>query len=373
MFVSQPSHYNTRDCLVRCTSIREGRPRVALRVRCSNGHALSVKDDLAGQRVRCPKCKVLFRAQAEAETEENNKPETPLPPTPSKKKKKSPSGGQRRPSVEDDDEGGDESSGTPEERRKERQRDKKRRLAQVSTGLILHTVKLWVLVVLVFFIFLWAVFGNTIANARLPNVDQDLDNETVKMFESTVDAFQKIILVLVVLMPVVGVIGTGFCYLIPKKSESRGTIVTALIFDFIPLIASIMIPLAVFGSFDLEKDKNDRLLYLLVAGSVFFSIAALFLFVIFVRLLGYYIQKALLASEALNLVSWLMIMTAAAPVALLGMKYLSPLIVGAVGSIVNMGLLFIITLVWFGTFYLMFFKAMLRLLGAERAAIAEIT
>lgn len=344
---------------------------MTLRVRCSNGHALSVKDDLAGQRVRCPKCKVLFRAQADGVEE---KPDSPVAP-PSKKRKKSAdrSNGMRRPSVrdEDDDEGGSDEA-TPEERRKERQRQKKKSLVHVKTGLIIHTVKLWAFVVLVFLLFLWWVFGLTVESSTLP--DADLDKSSVEMYKSAVGAFQNILLVLVVLTPVVGVIGSAFCCLIPKKSESRGTIITALVFDLIPLIASIGIPLAIFDAFGFkEPEKITRLIKFLASISIFFSIAALFVFVIFVRILAYYIQKALLASEALNLVSWLMIMVGAAPAALLGMQYLSPIIVGAAGSTINLALDFIITLVWFGMFYFMFFQAILRLLGAERSAIADLT
>jgi len=251
---------------------------------------------------------------------EDDKPasETPAPPTVSKKRKKSAdkSGGiPRRASVQDDDEDNDSSDATPEERRKERQRQKKKSLAQVNIGLLIHVIKLWVFVVLVFFIFLWSVFGITIDTASLPNADPDFGKESIDLFKSTVNVCWKIILFLVILTPVVGVIGSGFCCLTPKKSEARGTIITALVFDFIPLVASIMILLAEFEAFGLEKTKNDTLLFYLSAASLFFSISALFLFVIFLRMLAYYIQKALLASEALNMVSWLMIMVGAAPVA----------------------------------------------------------
>jgi hypothetical protein len=344
---------------------------LTLRVRCSNGHALSVKDDLAGQRVRCPKCKVLFRAQAGGEEE---KPDSPIAP-PSKKRKKSAdrSNGVRRPSVRDEDDDADGSDeATPEERRKERQRQKKQSLVHVKTGLIIHTVKLWAFVVLVFFLFLWWVFGLTVENANLP--DSGLDKESVATYKTAVETFQNILLFLIVLTPVVGVIGSVFCCLIPRKSESRGTIITAFVFDLIPLIASIGIPLAIFDAFGIkDADKIARLIKYLASISIFFSVAALFVFVIFARMLAYYIQKALLASEALNLVSWLMIMVGAAPAALLGMQYLSPIVVGAVGGVINLGLDFIITLVWFGMFYFMFFQAILRLLGAERSAIADLT
>jgi len=344
---------------------------LTLRVRCSNGHALSVKDDLAGQRVRCPKCKVLFRAQAAGEEE---KPDSPIAP-PSKKRKKSTerSNGVRRPSVRDEDDDADETDEmSPEERRKERQRQKKQSLVHVKTGLIIHTVKLWSFVLLVFFLFLWWVFGLTVDNASLP--DSGLDKESVATYKTAIDTFQNILLFLVVLTPVIGVIGSAFCCLIPRKSESRGTVVTALVFDFIPLLASIGIPLAIFDAFGIkDPEKIRRLVTYLASISVFFSVAALFVFVIFIRMLAYYIQKALLASEALNLVSWLMIMVGAAPAALLGMQYLSPIVVGVVGSVINLGVDFMITLVWFGMFYFMFFQAILRLLGAERSAIADLT
>jgi hypothetical protein len=340
---------------------------VTLRVRCSNGHSLSVKDELAGQRVRCPKCKVLFRAQPDGAEEDES--DEKAPPRPSKKRKKPDR--ERRPPPPEEDDGDSGESGTPEERRRERQRDKKDRLAKVSIGLLLHIIKLWALVVLVFFIFLSSVFYRTIEFSKMPGVTDDLGPDAIIMFVGFLGICILIILGLVVVMPIIGLAGSAFACLIPKKSEARGTIITSLVFDLVPLLASIGIILALVDVFGSDPEKKDRLLYMLVAGSVFFSIAALFLFVIFTRLLGYYIQKPLLAAEALNLVSWLMIMVCAAPVALLAMKYLSPMIVPAIGSTLNMIVMFIITLIWFAMYYIFFFQAMLRLLSAERAAIAD--
>ena len=84
---------------------------MAVRVRCPNGHPLTVKDELEGKRVRCPKCKELFRA----EEFDDKKAKAPL---------KKPV---RRAADDDDDDDDDDTASemTPEDRRKKRQRDKR--------------------------------------------------------------------------------------------------------------------------------------------------------------------------------------------------------------------------------------------------------
>jgi hypothetical protein len=341
-----------------------------VRVRCSNGHSLSVKDDLAGQRVRCPKCKVLFRAKPEGDEEDEEKKDAPPPPSRKRKKKDRDGEGKRKVEKDDDEFGGED---TPEERRKERQADKRKRVAQVSTGLLIHTVKLWVFALTVLFLFVWRVLVVSIDNSSLPGVDSDFDKSSVESLSYFSGISLNFILGFVVILPIIGVAGTIFCCLVPKKSEARGTMITGLIFDIIPLFASILIPMALAEFFQLDKQQNERLLVMLATGCIFFNVAALFVFVIFNRLLSYYIQKPLLAAEALNLVSWLMIMVVAAPVVLLGTKFLAQTLVGALGSLLYMIVMFLIAIAWFAMFYLMFFQAMLRLLSAERAAIAEIS
>lgn len=354
-------------------------------MRCYNGHKLSVNDDLKGKRVRCPKCKVLFRADAIDDDDEQ-------PVTPSKgsarrvKTKKKPDDEippvkRVRPALNDDDDddddydGGGSSSASPEERRKARQRDKKQRLSKVTIGLLMHIIKLWVLVVLVLFFFLTTVFAFTVETSKSPNIDAEmkLAKDSREMFEFATGICGLIVMCLVVLTPIVGVVGSGFCCIIPKKSEARGTIIGALVFDLIPLVASILLPMTLFDVFDLEQAKKDRLLELLMAGSVFFSIAALFVFLIFLRQLAYYLQKALLAAEGLNLLSWLMIMTFSAPALLFGMGFLTPILTNMLGAVICLAALFLLTLVWFGTFYYMFFQGFVRLLKAERAVIADVT
>lgn len=357
---------------------------MAVRVRCPNSHALSVGDDLLGKRIRCPKCGELFRAEEIAD------------PPPKKKAVKKP-----KPVVDEDDEDDDEprrpakrrsrdddddedfdddestlgkitSNLTAEERRKERQRDRRERLGKVNIGLLIHIIKLWAVVVLVLFIFLFRVFDVTVETEKLA-AERDLSPEARDYFRLFTKICQIIVLCLTALTPVVGIASSVFCCLIPKKSEARPTIISALVFDVLPLIASVMIPLAAFDTLGLAKDSNERLLKMLVGASIFFSVSALFLFAVFLRQLAKYLQKSTLAAEALNLVSWLMIMTLAAPLVLGGMQYLGPMVQGSAGSVINVAVLFLLTLVWFGMFYYMFFQAMVRLIQTIRAHIGETT
>jgi hypothetical protein len=352
---------------------------LAVRVRCPNSQTLSVKDELAGKRVRCPKCKTLFRADEIGDEEPAKRSSKPPAPAASAaadpNQAKDDDRPKRRTTYADDDDDDGASSVSPEERRKNRQRDKKKRLRQVNIGLLIHIVGLWTMVVLIFFIFLWRVFGVAIDAGTAPGLEMDakLGSESVEMFKSVIGVCQILILILVAVVPIANVAGSGFCSLIPKKSEARGTIVTSLVFSVIPLIASVLIPLAAFNVFDTDKTKNERLLNLLVAGSVFFSVASLILFMLFLRQLASYVQKMTLASEALNLVSWLMIMAGAAPIVLVGMGYLAPIVVGMVGGVLNIAVLFLLTLGWFGTFYYMFFQPVLCLSNGLRAAIAAVT
>jgi hypothetical protein len=43
------------------------------------------------------------------------------------------------------------------------------------------------------------------------------------------------------------------------------------------------------------------------------------------------------------------------------------------GSVINVAVLFLLTLVWFGMFYYMFFQAMVRLIQTIRAQIEATT
>lgn len=366
-----------------------------IRIRCPNGHALSVPEERKGKQVRCPRCKELFAAvpadaKATAEdTPAKTKAEPPRRPVKrppvdeeddapvksSPKKKPAPP---RRPAKkvdddEDDFETDSESPQTPEERRKERQRDKKARLRNVSLGLLIHTVKLWVLVVLVFFVFLTWIFGVTVATAQMPSTTRDLSREAVELFLTFTGIGAILVMVLVVVMPIIGVVGSGYCCTIPKKSDARTTIMAALVFDVIPLVASLLIPLTVFNVFGMAPVSQNRLQNLLLGGSVFFSVGALFVFGIFLRQLAFYVQKPHISAEALNMVSWLVILSLVAPLVLYLMGYLSPMLTGMLGSPSTIGVLFLLTLIWFALFYYIFFRGMLRVIAGIRAEIGDVT
>lgn len=338
---------------------------MTIRVRCPNGHLLGVPDDREGTRIRCPKCKEPFEAEALADKPEPRKPAARTPPD--SKKPASPSR-KRRDADDDDDEGDTGSAATPEERRKQRQRDRREGLRKVSLGLLLHIIRLWATTVLIFFLLLGVVFASIVAASAQPNVER-LSNEATAIFSAIAFGCAILVIVLAASLPILGLVGSGFCCFVPAKAEARGLIITSIVFDVVALLASLLQMLAFL--FVSDPAKRERFEQLVQAGGIFFSFAALFAFILFMRQVAFYLKKTLLASAAMNVATWLIVVVITGPVVYLGLIFLSVLIVVMLGPVLSVGALFLVIIIWFALFYYLWFRPVLSLIANVRGAIEE--
>ena len=375
-------------------------------VRCPNEHPVRVPDEAAGKKIKCRECGAVFvvpAAKAPAKTPSKapapagkgpaKKP--PSKPGPVSVKKPAPKPAKRRPRDEeedeeedrprrrrqvddDEDDADDEAPISAEDRRKERLRDRRVRLKYVNIGLLLHTIKMWASVVLIFAVLLMVIFGvisdklDTLARspdrAEKALVDvSDSARDTYKLMRAVFTVFGSIC---IVATPLVGVVGSGFCLAIPKKSGASGTILTSLVFDVICLVGLILMSLTFFNAFGLDEAKNERFRDLLKSGCGAFTTMALLLFMVFLRQLAAYLAKPLLGSDALNLVMYLVIQIVTFPIVIYTMGFIFSFGLGALGSsVAAMGFLFILSIVWFAQYYYLYFVPMLRLLGDIREVI----
>jgi hypothetical protein len=331
---------------------------LSIRVRCPNGHGLSVPDERKGVRVRCPKCKELFRAD-------------PLDETPDKReavpKKKAPVRAAARLN-DDDDDTGDGSPETPEERRKLRQTDRKVRLRKVSLGLLLHIIRMWGITVLIFFTLLYSIFSGIAAAAKAPDVER-LAPEALMIFGAIALVCAIMVAIMGAAIPIVGMVGSGFCCFVPKKAEGRGLIITSIVFDVMALFASGLMALAPL--FPMDPVKKANLVALLEPASIFCSFAGIFSFILFLKQVALYVKKPLLASAALNLLTWLIVVVISGPIILFALGFLTVLIIVLLGPVLTIGALFLVIILWFAAFYYLWFRPMLNLITSVRTAVNE--
>jgi hypothetical protein len=176
-------------------------------------------------------------------------------------------------------------------------------------------------------------------------------------------------MVCIVVAPLVGVVGSGFCLTIPKKSGAAGTIFTSFVFDIIPLVGLFLVLLAALGVFGLEKEKNERLIQYMLFGCGGLTGTAMLLFMVFLRQICAYMQKPLLGSDALNLVMFLVIQFVTFPIAMIANGYAFGIGLSMMGGVGGIGLTFILSIVWFAQYYYLFHVPMLRLLANIRGVI----
>lgn len=330
---------------------------MSIRVRCPNGHGLSVPDERKGVRVRCPKCKELFRAD-------------PLDETPEKReavpKKKAPVRAAAR-LDDDDDDTGDGSPETPEDRRKLRQTDRKVRLRKVSLGLLLHIIRMWGITALIFFILLGSIFSGIALAAKAPDVER-LAPDALMIFGAIALVCFIMVTIMGAAIPIVGMVGSGFCCFVPKKAEGRGLIITSIVFDVVALFASGLMALAPLL---MEPVKKANLVALLEPASIFCSFAGIFSFILFLKQVALYVKKPLLASTALNLLTWLIVVVISGPIILFALGFLTVLIIVLLGPVLTIGALFLVIILWFAAFYYMWFRPMLNLITSVRTAVNE--
>src|SRR5205809_368504 len=113
---------------------------MTLRATCPKGHSLTLEERLAGKKIRCPRCQVVFQVPdldedeyAEEDEDDEDRPRV-------RKRRPAP--------VEDDEEDDDEEEEMdPETRRKLERQIKKKQLKLVDVGLLLHYIKLYVYVI----------------------------------------------------------------------------------------------------------------------------------------------------------------------------------------------------------------------------------
>lgn len=363
---------------------------MAVRVTCPNGHTLNLDEALAGKRVKCPRCQAIVTVPGGAK-------ETAVTSKPPKVK----AAARRKADDDDDDEEEEEderprrkaaspAKGRPrdddeepldaQERLKERLRDRRRRLRLVNTGLLLHLIKLWIYVIIVLSLVVQNVFLIVVSVVRdLAAGDRDLSPDALALFAFLQVIFLFGVMIGVILAPIFGTVGSGFCLMVPKKSEARGTIITSFVFDILPMIGSLIMILAsldVFGM-DIEsvdgKAKLERLNMYIMLGSGFFTLSAWFLFMVFLRQFGQYIGQPGLGNEALNLIAYLIVQVISLPITMLVTLYMFRLFIGLLGSFIGILIMFIVVICWFAQFYFLFFIGMISLLNAMRAAVKEET
>ena len=371
-------------------------------VRCPNDHPIRVPDEAAGKKVKCRECGAVFvipaakpsvKAPTPAAGKGPAKKPAPKPSPVSAKKPAGPAKRRAREDDEDDDEdeelprkrrrGGDDEDDekplTGEERRKERLQDRRERLKYVNLGLLLHTIKMWSSVVLLFAVILVVIFGvitattdaYSVSNDKMEKALVDLSDSTRANYRLMLSVFTIFSILCIVAAPIVGVVGSGFCLAIPKKSGASGTILTSFIFDIVPLVGLILVLLGFFNVFGFEPEKNARFMQYILAGCGFFTMTALLLFMVFLRQLCAYLSKPLLGSDALNLVMYLIIQIVTFPIVMFVNSIAYKFALGAlgIGSVGGMGVMFLLSIGWFGQFYYLFFTPMLRLLGDIRESI----
>lgn len=342
---------------------------MAIRVRCPNGHGLSVPDERAGVRVRCPKCKELFRADP-IDGESAPKPARDKAAAPVKKKRPQP-----RPDDDDDDTENDNDSGrstptTPEERRKDRQRDKKVRLRKVSIGLLLHIIRMWGITLLIFFALLTGIFGSVSVAARAPNVERMADS-ALAIFDMIAVTCFFLVVALEAVVPLIGIVGSVFCCFIPKRAEARLMIISSIVFDSLALVISMFLNLLPLFAFELAK--RARLESMLAPASMFCDFAGLFAFILYLKQTATYIKKPLLASSAMNLLAWLVAVVITGPLVYLGLMFLTVMIIVLLGPPLTVAALFLVIILWFAAFYYLWFRPILKVITDIRGAIEEVT
>ena len=337
-----------------------------LRVTCPKGHSLSLNERLAGKRVKCPRCQTSFVVE-EDEEEDDEEEEAP---------RKSRAVAKRRSRDEDDDEGDDDddddivSHKSPEERRKDRIKDKRRRLRHVNVGILLHLIKLWTTLLMAFAGLLMHVFAVVVASSAAAR-GGELAGESVALFVLFAFIAAMAVLVGVIIAPILGLVGSGFCIMIPKKSDARGTIITSFVFDVIAFIGTIVLAIASLGGIDMEPLKLSRLMSLVQNANLFFTLASWFLFMVFLRQMAHYLQRPSLGNDALNLIAYLIVELMALVGVLVGCTFLFALMLPFLGAVMGLVLMFLIVIIWFAQFYYIFFNGMIRLLNAMRQIVAE--
>lgn len=372
---------------------------------CPKGHTLTLEEKLAGKKIRCPRCQVVFQVP-DAEAEEIEEAEA-VSETPIRRPRRRdddddeddrPRRKVRAPVRDDDDDDDDDEDDRPRGRARAAARDeededegdeldddtrrklekklKKKQLKLVDVGLLLHYIKLCMYIVGIILAMtvgiLMAIAGAQATEAAeaapkggAPAVG-GIQGFVVMGYAILVLLVFLLNLVISLLAPLFGVVGSFLCCWVPKKSEAKGTIITSLTFDLISLIAWLLNLLAVAGVYGMEAQKTQNMIFLLQAISLICTVISWLTFLTFLRSLGAYLGEAALGNEALNLIARLVVQ-----VVTLILDFMIIVAFGRyfVGVFVAIFIAIGAMTIWFIFFIFTFYLRQLKLVSAMRLAV----
>jgi len=375
---------------------------------CPKGHELTLEERLAGKKVRCPRCKSVFLVPEMAEEAISEKPLRRRPrdddddedDRPRKRKavatydddddddeddrppkRRKAAAAARYDDDEDDEEQEDDDSDfiDDQERRRLERRQKKKQLKLVDVGLLLHYIKLWMYVVgmilgmvaLIMFLIAGARTAGMVAEgAGRPVEAQDPGGGIVLLGFGLFVIFVFLLnLVVSMIAPLVGVVGSFLACFIPRKSQARGTIIMSLTFDLVAIVAWLLGLLAIVNVFGFEDpDKQQRMVDLMRLLSAFCQVAAWLTFLTYLRGLGAYLGEPGVGNEALNLIARLVIQVASLIADVLIVAACA-FMLGGVNPFLAIAIGIVVIMIWVIFFIFTFFLRLLKLITAIRRAI----
>ena len=356
---------------------------------CPKGHTLTLEEKLAGKKIRCPRCQVVFEVpypdddveEAEAISEKpirkaarrRDDDDDDDEDDDDRPRRKARPAAARSDDDDDDDEDGPEDY---EARRKAEKKLKKKQLKLVDVGLLLHYIKLCMYIVGILLLMtiatLIAISGAQAVEAveaapkgQAPAVG-GVAGFQLMGFAILVLLYFVVNLVISLLAPLVGVVGSFLCCFAPKKSEVRGTLIISLTFDLISLIAWLLNVLAITGVFGMEAHKTENMVFLLQMITFICMVTSWLTFLTSMRSLGKYLGEPGLGNEALNLIARLVVQ-----VVTLILDFMIIVMFGRyfVGVFLAIMLAIGFMTIWFVLFIFTFYLRQLKLVGAMRLAV----
>ncbi len=260
-------------------------------------------------------------------------------------------------------------------RRKMEKRLKKKQLKLVDVGLLLHLIRLWMYIIGILLgitvAILLAIAGSQAAEAVAEKQAAPAGGGAVGFVvfgTVTILALLLFLLQLVIsqIAPLLGIVGSFLCCWVPKKSESRGTIIMSLTFDLVSMVAGLLVFLGAFNVLGMDETKRENMILYLRYISFFCTSAAWLTFLTFLRGLGRYIGEPGVGNEALNLIARLVVMIITLIIDVVLIVAVGRLFLGvilaifvAIGAMVG----------WFIAFVFTFYVRQLKLVSAMRAAV----
>jgi hypothetical protein len=352
---------------------------------CPKGHTLTLEEKLAGKKIRCPRCQVVFEVpypdddddveEAEAVSEKPIRKAARRRDDDDDDEDERPRRKARAAAPADDDDEDDDADDY-EARRKEEKKLKKKQLKLVDVGLLLHYIKLCMYIVgIVLAMTVGILFA--IAGAQAVEAVEAAPKgaapaaggvEGFMFMGYAILALVAFLLNLVIslIAPLLGVVGSFLCCFVPKKSDAKGIIIISLIFDLVSLVAWLLNLLAITGVFGMEAHKTANMVFLLQMISFICTVTSWLTFLTFMRGLGKYLGEPRLGNEALNLIARLVVQ-----VVTLIMDFAVIIVFGRyfVGVVLAIILAIAFMSIWFILFIFTFYIRQLKLVSAMRQAV----